>query len=832
MRRPLFIAASFILFFVAHHGYGAEAAYQKPPKEILDVLHAPAPPNAVVSPTHDIMILASPVKFPPISYIARPALGLAGVRIVPENRTVHGAYGSGQDYWDSYTLVDLPAGTEKKVFLPPDAKVSLPIWNADGRRYAFTNITRDGIELWLGSADSRAVRKINDVLINPMLRYSVQWMPDQKSLLVKVVPENQGPAPAGTEAPAGPNIQESMGGKGASSTYELRDVLKSARDEELFDYYAASQLKRVDADTGKVVDIGFPAAYSQVSPSPDGEYILVQRIHRPYSHVTTYQRFPAEVEIWDAAGRPVRRIASLPLADTVPIWGVRTGPREFQWRATEPATLLWAEALDGGDWKTQVPYRDRILTLKTPFKAEPEEALRIEMRFEDIWWGAKNGLALVTEVDLIKHWIRTKAVNFDDLKAAPRLIWDMSSDERYKFPGYPESRILPNGFYVMEQDGDSIFLSGNGASIDGDRPFLDRMDINTLKTERLFRSEKTAFEFFVAWSDLPARRFITRRETPKDPPNFFLRSLTGQKSASDGEAAWDSSLAPITHMTDSTPELRLITKRLVTYKRNDGVDLSFTLYLPPHYKEGTRLPAVLYAYPLDYADAKVAGQVQGSTQRFTRFNYQDHFYFLLRGYAVMDNPLMPVVGDANKIYDAYMEQLIAGARAAVDKAVDLGVVDRDRIGVMGHSHGGLMTANLLTHTDLFSAGIARSGAYNRTLKTAFGFQNERRTLWEAPEVYEKVSPFFHAEKLKKPLLLIHGETDSNPGTMSLQSEQYFEAIRGNGGVVRLVMLPFESHWYRSMESNEHVLYEMLSWFDKYVKNPPPRLIQNAPDPTK
>jgi dipeptidyl aminopeptidase/acylaminoacyl peptidase len=272
---------------------------------------------------------------------------------------------------------------------------------------------------------------------------------------------------------------------------------------------------------------------------------------------------------------------------------------------------------------------------------------------------------------------------------------------------------------------------------------------------------------------------------------------------------------------DPTPQIRGITKRLVTYKRADGVDLSFTLYLPPGYKEGTQLPAVMNAYPLDYTDPRMAGQVTGSTKRFTTFDWQDHLYFLLLGYAVIDDPALPVVGDTNKIYDTYLEQLIAGARAAVDKAVSIGVVDRDRIGVMGHSHGALMTVNLLTHTDLFRAGIARSGAYNRSL-TAFGFQNERRTLWEATDVYVKVSPYFHVNALKRPVLLIHGQADANPGTRTIQSELLYEAIRGNGGQARLVLLPFESHGYSALESNEHVAAEQIAWFDRYVKNAPPQ----------
>ncbi|SPE60751.1 Peptidase S9, prolyl oligopeptidase [Verrucomicrobia bacterium] len=824
-RKKILAAFAFALAvsLVANRPALAEAAYQKPPTNVLNVLHAPLPPIALFDPTHHNMLLVVPVRYPPIADLAEPMLRMAGSRLIPTTRRLQN-----QPYCDAYELVKLPDGSQRPIALPNNAKVGFPEWSADGQHFAFNNVASDCIELWVGDADRAEIRRIPGVKLNPMLGNELQWLPDQKTLLVKAIAPDQGPPPAEQASPPGPDIQEASGEKGPSSTYELRDVLKNQHDEDLFDYYGQSQLLLVDVVSGRTVVLGKPGRYASVTPAPDGEHLLVETIHHPYSYLTTHLRFPREVEIWNLAGAIVHKIASLPLADSVPIWGVPTGPRDFAWRATEPATLIWAEALDGGNWKTQAPARDRIMRLKAPFEAEPTEILRIEDRFDGFLWGEKDGLALFTEFNPIKHWQRTYVMNFDDLKAEPRLVWDMSTDERYNHPGSPGFRTLPNGYSVIHQEGGAIYLSGPGASTEGDRPFLDKLDLKTLKTERLFRSEKTAYESFAAWYDPSAGKLITRRESPKDPPNFFLRTLGKRvEAAPKGEPEWNSALSPITQMTDPTPQLRGITKRLVKYKRDDGVDLSFTLYLPAGYQEGTRLPAVFWAYPLDYSDAKMAGQVVGSTQRFTLLGWPLQLFFLLDGYAVIDNPLLPIVGDPEKMYDTYMEQLVAGAKAAVDKAVELGVVDRDRIGVTGHSHGALMTANLLAHSDLFRAGIARSGSYNKSL-TAFGFQNERRTLWEAPEVYTKVSTLFHADKIKTPLLLIHGEADMNPGTVPLQSQKLFEAIRGNGGTARLVMLPYESHGYVAMESTEHVLYEMFSWFDKYVKNAPPRSAGQQP----
>ena len=394
---------------------------------------------------------------------------------------------------------------------------------------------------------------------------------------------------------------------------------------------------------------------------------------------------------------------------------------------------------------------------------------------------------------------------------------DLSTDESYANPGNPVTRILPNGVRVIRQDGDSIYLSGLGASTDGDRPFLDRLNMTTLKTERLFRSDKTSYEQVFSFLSANPVKFYTWHQSPIDPPNAFLRTIGAAIDAPTGEATYNSTTAAITHIPDPTPEVRAIHKQLYKYKRADGLDLSFTLYTPPGYKEGTRVPTILYAYPLDYADASKAGQVTGSQETFTRL--RQYRLLLLAGYAIIDNASFPIVGDPQKAYDTYLEQLVADATAAVNETVRLGVADPNRIGVTGHSHGALMTANLVAHSDLFRAGVATSGSYNKTL-TPFGFQNEQRSVWEAPDVYQKVSPFFFADKIKTPLLIMHGEEDANPGTTPIQSHKLFEAIRGNGGTTRLVILPHEPHWYTAMESNEQEIYEMVTWFDKYVKNAP------------
>jgi dipeptidyl aminopeptidase/acylaminoacyl peptidase len=834
LTRPLaaaLVACAASLLLAAPAGQSLSAApakdasgYNLPPQNILNVMRAPSPPSPEVSPTGDTILLVSMQDYPSISRVATPFLRLAGVRVEPKNHSKHdtpGGYGI-TPCARGFQLVRIADGAVTPVTLPEGSCPGRPEWSADGKRFAFVNLASEAVELWIGDASTGQAHSVPGARLNPMFNDELQWMPDQKSILVKLVPEGMGAPPADPVVPVGPSIQETGGEKGQSSTYENRDTLGSTHDEDVFDYYAQSQLALVDAASGAITPVGKPANYDSLAPAPDGQHILVTAIHKPYSYVTTYDRFPQEVEVWDISDRTrlsVHTVASLPLADRVPIRGVPLGPRNFSWRATDPATLVWAEALDGGDWNVNVPNRDKLMLQKAPFNSPAAEIARTEQRFAEFTWSGQPGTSLLTEYDTNRHWRKTFIVDIDQPQQKPRLLWDLSTDENYANPGYPVMRQLANGAWVLRQDGDSIYLSGTGSSPDGDRPFLDRLDLKTLKSERLFRSDKTSFEDFLAFTGPDAHTFLTWHQSPADPPNAFLRTLGQPIAVAPGEAALASTSGAVTHIPDPTPEVRAIKKRLVKYKRADGLDLSFTLYTPPGYQEGTRVPAILYAYPEDFADASKAGQVTGSQETFTRL--RQYRLLLLAGYAIIDNASFPIIGDPKKAYDTYLDQLVADAKAAVDEAVRLGVADPNRIGVTGHSHGALMTVNLVAHSDLFRAGVATSGSYNKTL-TPFGFQNERRSVWEAPEVYRQVSPFFSADKLKTPILIMHGGEDANPGTTPLQSQKLYEAVRGNGGTARLVILPHEPHWYSAMESNEQLIYEMIRWFDKYVKNAPPR----------
>jgi dipeptidyl aminopeptidase/acylaminoacyl peptidase len=799
-----------LLMFVTLRPLGSasgqpQETYKKPPPEILEVLHAPVTPQVSVSPTRDFLMLMEGVRYPPIADLAQPMLRVAGLRINPKTNGPHR-----DSYLTSLVLVRIADGAEIRVALPERARPSLPRWSPDGRHFAFLNTVENGIELWIGETATGRTRRLVEARINAAYGEPFQWMPDARTLLVQLVPEGRGRPPEPPVIPVGPNVQEGSGRPTPVRTYQ--DLLRTPHDEAMFEYYARAQLAVVDIADGRPAYIGSPDIFQTAEPSPDGRYLLVARVHRPYSYLVPHTAFPKEVEVWDRSGRMVYKLASLPLHEHVPIEGVPTGPREYTWRPTEPATLVWVEALDEGDPRKQVPHRDRVLMLKAPFTGSPIEVLKLEHRFAGLRWGEKGGWAFVSDYDRRRRWVRTFLISPDDPTTAPRLVWSRNMQDRYNDPGTPVLRSLPNGQRVIQQDGDWIFLIGTGASPEGERPFLDRFHLKTLTTERLFRCDERSYETVIALLRDDGTEVLTRRETPTDPPNYYVRTLSGGLA---------TAMRALTRFPDPTPQLRKITKQLVTYQREDGVQLSFTLYLPPGYTAGTRLPTVVWAYPIEFTDPAVASQVTGSPHRFLTIQGPSPLFFVLAGYAVLDNVAMPVVGDPETVNNTFLEQIVMNARAAIRKAVEMGVTDPDRVGVAGHSYGAFMTANLLAHSDLFRAGIARSGAYNRTL-TPFGFQNERRTLWEAPDLYIKVSPLMAAHKINEPLLLIHGEADNNPGTFPIQSERMYHAVRGNGGTVRLVMLPYESHGYVARESVEHVLYEMLAWFDKYVKNAPPR----------
>ena len=782
--------------------------YKMPPKVLADIVDAPPTPGAIPSPDGKWLLLYQQPPLLTIADLSQPELKLAGVRFNPETHDQTRSL-----YATSFTLTPVGGGPERLVTgIPAAARMRYPLWSPDASRIAFTLSTPSGVELWVAEAATASAHRVGTLHLNQSMRRPFDWMPDSRALVAAVVPGTRPAPPSVPRTPEGPAVQESHGRKAANRTYE--DMLHDESDAALFEYHMQAVLMRVPLE-GEPSQIAPSSMLLRAEPSPDGRFVLVESAHRPFAYTVPVERFPQRVEIRTTSGEMVRQIADLPLADQVPVDfdAVPIGPRDAEWRADKPATVVWAEAQDGGNPKVEAPMRDRVLMLSEPFTGAPATLMNVPLRFEGIEWSSDD-LALVNGGRWKDRKTQTWRIRPGHPDAAPELLIDRSSEDRYSDPGNPVTMINASGKGVLRLGGDAhtIFFIGPGASPEGARPFLDRFDVDAKKTGRLFRSEAPYYEFPVDLLDSRGTRFLTRRESLTEPANYFLH---------EGKAAPRA----LTSFANPEPLLAQASKEFIHYKRADGVDLNATLYLPPGYdaKKDGPLPVVMWAYPAEFKTAAAASQITTSSYRFTRATGTGSpIFFVLRGYAVLDNPTIPIVGEGNaEPNDTYVEQLVAGAKAAVDELVRRGVGDRDRMAISGHSYGAFMTANLLAHSDLFRAGIARSGAYNRTL-TPFSFQAEERSYWEVPDTYTKMSPFTYANKIKAPILLIHGMEDDNTGTFPIQSERLYSAISGLGGTVRLVMLPKEAHGYRARESVMHMLWEMDEWLEKYVKNAPKR----------
>ena len=776
----------------------AQSVYKKPPADVVKIVEAPPTPFVSVSPEKDALMLVDYNPNPGIASLARPLLKLAGIRIDPELNSRQRI-----TEFTGVTIRTLETGKETKIVLPLKGRLSgIPRWSPNGRRIAFGMDTEKGVELW--TADTRTGKStrvgtfyVNDVLGNPF-----DWMDDSERLVIRQIPAGRGVMPKGQTVPTGPNVEETLGKVSPVMTFQ--DLLKSESDEKQFEFLAKSQLALVNVVNGKTALLGKPGLFAGMNWSPDEQYLLVTEIKKPFSYRVQFNNFARSTEVWNKNGQKVYTVANNGVTDEIPRQGVITGPREAGWQALHPAKLCWAEALDGGDPKQKAEFRDKMMTLAAPFSAAPAELFKLRYRYSSLDWTAQKDLALVVEYDRDRRWIDVWKVDFNNPVKLDSMF-SLSANDDYNNPGDPVQQRLPNGEYVIAQEGDWMYYSTEGASPEGSYPRLDKINLKTREKVTVFKAKPNTFEEFISFSGKGFSKIITRYQTKTVPPNFFEQQADG------------SNRKALTDFKDPAPEMTSISKQLVKYKRKDGVPLSGTLYLPASYKPGQKLPLFMWAYPLEYSDASTAGQVRDSDNRFTFYRGDSPLFFVTQGYAVLMDATVPVVGDPETMNNTFVEQITAGGRAAIDYLDSLGIIDPKRVGVGGHSYGAFMTANLLAHSSDYAYGIARSGAYNRTL-TPFGFQSERRSFWEAKDIYMNLSPFTYANKIKTPLLMIHGEADNNPGTFTIQSERLFQAIKGNGGTARLVLLPYESHGYRSKESVEHVLYEMFDWANRFGMN--------------
>jgi dipeptidyl aminopeptidase/acylaminoacyl peptidase len=778
--------------------------YQKPSPEILALADYERAPSVSMDTKKEYLLLSYRNTYKTLDDLNQTEMRLGGLRINPLTNI-----SSTVTYVNNLKIRKISNKYETQISgLPLNAKISNVAWSQNEKKIAFTNTTHSGVELWVIDVASATAKKITSDNLNANLGSPFSWMKDNETLLVKVLPKNR-PALINDkkDLPKGPTVSVSDGSKSQNRTYQ--DLLKNKSDEANFDALVTSELYIIT--TSGTASLFKPAdIYAGESFSPDGNYLMLTTIQKPYSYIVPYSRFPQKSVVYDLTGKEIKQVNEVPLTEIMPkgFSSVRTGKRSMSWRADKPATLVFVEALDEGDQAKKVDYRDELFQWNAPFNSTPTSMMKTQQRFGEIIWG-NDSFAIAYESWYDTRNTKTYLLNPSNPNEAPKVISDRNSQDIYSDPGNFETKKNEFGRYVISIENGNAYLIGDGHSKEGQFPFIDELNLKTLKTKRLYISKiKDKKEDLISIEDFKKGEVLVMIQSKNDYPNYYFRNIKSGK------------LLPITDFKNPFESIKNVYKEVIKYKRKDGVDLSGTLYLPANYDltKKEKLPLLIWAYPAEFKDKNSAGQNDKNPNEFTFPNYGSFVYWVTKGYAVLDDASFPIIGEgATEPNDTFIKQLVDDAEAAINAVANLGYINRKKVAVGGHSYGAFMTANLLTHSNLFACGIARSGAYNRTL-TPFGFQSEQRNYWDVPAIYNEMSPFMNADKMKTPLLLIHGEADNNPGTFTLQTERYFQALKNLGAPTRMIILPKEAHGYVAKENILHLLWEQDQFLEKYLKN--------------
>lgn len=791
-----------LLAFLNFYDAQENISYQKPSAEILKLADYERPPSVLMNSKKDWVVFTYRPTYKTLEDLSQNEMKLGGLRINPVTNI-----SSSMIYSNNLKIRKLNDKNEIQVKnLPSHSKIAYVSFSPDEKKLAFTNTTAKGVELWIVDMETASAKKITADNLNANLGMPYIWYNDSQSFLIRTLPQNRAALlNADEDLPTGPIVSTADGNVSQNRTYQ--DLLKNPQDEKNFETLTASEIYNVDL-TGNLKKLKDQDMYAGLSFSPDGNYLLATIIKKPFSYIVPLSRFPSTTVVYDMKGNTVKTVNDVPLNEIMPkgFSSVRTGKREMEWRSDAPATLTYAEALDGGDQFKTAEYRDEIFTWEAPFTAAPKSFFKTKQRYKDVVW-TNDHYAIVSE-----GWYdtrNTKSYLLDLNSGESKVFDDRNYQDVYSDPGHFNTTKNQYGRSVVDMKGGKAYLIGDGFTKDGQHPFIDEMDIKSLKKKRLYTSNlKNAKEGIVDILNPSKGEILTTQQSPSQYPNYFKKNIKSNKAEA------------VTNFANPFESIKDVYKEVITYKRNDGVTLTGTLYLPANYDRKTKkekLPLLIWAYPREYKDKDTAGQSTQNDNDFTFPTYGSFVYWTAKGYAVLDNAAFPIVGEGKtEPNDTFIPQLVANAAAAIDAVDHLGYIDRKKVAVGGHSYGAFMTANLLTHSNLFACGIARSGAYNRTL-TPFGFQSEQRNYWDVPEIYNTMSPFMHADKMKTPLLLIHGDADNNPGTFTLQTERYFQALKNLGAPVKMVLLPKEAHSYQAKENILHVLWEQDQFLEKCLK---------------
>ncbi|OFX51191.1 MAG: aminoacyl peptidase [Bacteroidetes bacterium GWB2_41_8] len=800
----LFIILTTLLCFAVTVNAQENMTYQKPSGEILKLVDYERAPAVMIDEKKEYMVFTYQNTYKTLEDLNQDELQLGGLRINPVTNI-----SSSVTYSINLKVRKLIDQNLVQVMgLPANPRIANLTWSPDQTKMAFTNTTANAVELWVLDVASAKAARISEKPLNANMGRPFSWYNDNQNLLVRVIPENRAELIDFKKSlPAGPIISNSDGVKAPNRTFQ--DLLKNKTDEANFETLVTSELYKINLNGQAGLFMG-KAMYAGESFSPDGSYLMISTIQKPFSYMVPLNRFPSKSVVFDLSGKEIKVVNEVPLTEVLPkgFMAVRKGRRNMNWRNDQPSTLYYAEALDEGNPENKVEYRDAVYQWKAPFDSEAVLMAKTIDRFSGVSWGNETTAVLYDDWYDTRN-TRTYLLNPSNLEQAPVVISNRNSQDVYSDPGQFETVKNQYGRDVLLLDKDNLYLIGDGYTKTGQFPFIDQFNVKTNKTIRIYQSTFTdKLERIRSIMDIKKGEVLVQIQSKTEYPNYYLRNLK-KKIA----------LIPLTQFPNPFESIANVEKSLIKYKRKDGVELSGTLYLPVGYDKvkKEKMPLLIWAYPTEYKDKNSAGQSTSNPNEFTFPYYGSFVYWVTKGYVVLDDAAFPIIGEGKtEPNDSFISQLVDNAEAAINAVDSLGYIDRKKVAVGGHSYGAFMTANLLTHSNLFACGIARSGAYNRTL-TPFGFQREQRNYWETPEVYNTMSPFMNADKMKTPLLLVHGEADNNPGTFTLQTERYFQALKGLGAPVRMVLLPKESHSYVAKENILHLLWEQDRFFEKYLK---------------
>ena len=794
--------AAIALFFLGFANAQENIKYQKPSAEILQLAEFERAPSVLMDSKKEWMIFSYRPTYKSLDDLNQDEMKLAGLRVNPVTNI-----SSTMTFSNNLKIRKLKDKMEVQVQgLPANPKIAYTSFSPDEKKLAFTNTTSKGVELWVLDLATNSAKKLTNDNLNANLGTPYVWMKDSQTLLVKQIPANRAALIDDKKSlPDGPTVSTSDGKVSQNRTYQ--DLLKNPQDEANFETLAKSELVKVSLN-GTQESFKPTEIYTAMSFSPDGNYLMLTTIQKPFSYIVPLNRFPMTTTVFDQNGNAVKVVNEIPLNEIMPkgFSSVRTGKRAMNWRDDAPSTLVYAEALDGGDQAKSADFRDEIFLWEAPFSANPKSFFKTKQRYSGTDW-SNSDYAIVSESWYDTRNTKSYLINLKDNSS--KVIEDRNFQDIYSDPGRFNNTRNQYGRNVIDVENNKAYLIGDGFTKDGQKPFIDEIDLITQQKKRLYTSNlKNSKEDLYDIIDIKKGEILTVQQSANQYPNYFLRNIKNNK------------VAAVTNFANPFESLKNVYKEVIKYKRNDGVELTGTLYLPANYDRKNhkeKLPLLIWAYPTEYKDKNTAGQNTQSPNDFTFPSYGSFIYWVTKGYAVLDDAAFPIIGEGKtEPNDTFIPQLVANGKAAIDAVDKLGYIDRNKVAVGGHSYGAFMTANLLTHSKDYACGIARSGAYNRTL-TPFGFQSEQRNYWDVPNIYNTMSPFMNADKMKTPLLLIHGEADNNPGTFTLQTERYFQALKNLGAPVRMVLLPKESHGYAAKESILHTLWEQDQFLEKCLK---------------